>query len=307
MCATEISPDAALASHGISTLHHQMPNGEYRFRLLKNDGTAYIRTEASDRGAWQKSHFHEKVQETYIVQSGWIAFASKVNGKRKLEVFREGEVFTTEPGLIHNVFMPNGSVIHTVKHGSSSSPDRITNSETNQFDEVTETLQREEQIMELDERRTGVDLGALEERYNVVYRHFDNLIWRLPVWTSGLLSATMIGLNSATQETISKTTGVAAAYVTVFYVLLMFLVMLLFSFVLYRFRVHQRDARVESRRGTPLWKSASTLFNLIVTAEAFLLLGLAMLMMGFPWLLALSFCLFTTIIVTMAFEWALRW
>ncbi len=55
-------------SKGVSIEHNQMPNGEFRFRLKHEDGTAYIRTEVTDSGGWQKSHYHRGVRETYIVQ-----------------------------------------------------------------------------------------------------------------------------------------------------------------------------------------------------------------------------------------------
>ena len=54
---TKIRPDEARAK-GISTEHNEMPSGERRFRLTHDDGTAYIRTEATDRGGWQDSHCH---------------------------------------------------------------------------------------------------------------------------------------------------------------------------------------------------------------------------------------------------------
>ena len=135
----------------------------------------------------------------------------------------------------------------------------------------------------LDERGSAeLKVKALEETYNVAYRHYDDLIWRVPVWATGLLTATMVGLNSATQETLARTTGVAAPYVPIVYLFLMFTVMLTFSFVLHRFRVHQRRARIGERRKTPIWKSASTLFSFLVCLEAFFLLGLALLMIGMP-------------------------
>src|SRR5690242_10293711 len=69
--------DKDAESLGIVTRHEQMDNGEYRFRLLASDGSAYSRTVAGDRGAWQNSHSHNTARETYIVQSGWMAFAQR--------------------------------------------------------------------------------------------------------------------------------------------------------------------------------------------------------------------------------------
>ena len=75
----KIRPDEARAK-GVSTEHNEMPTGELRFRLKHDDGTAYIRTEATDRGGWQNSHYHRTVRETYIVQRGKMAFAELVDG-----------------------------------------------------------------------------------------------------------------------------------------------------------------------------------------------------------------------------------
>lgn len=103
--------------HGIWTEHAEMPNGELRFRLKHRDGTAYIRTESRDDSGWQKSHYHLTVRETYIVQQGRIALAELIDDQLRTRTFDAGEVFTTEPGVPHNIYMFGNSIIHTVKHG----------------------------------------------------------------------------------------------------------------------------------------------------------------------------------------------
>ena len=115
----DIGPEEARAK-GVSTEHNEMPSGECRFRLKHDDGTAYSRTEASAIGGWQKSHYHRSVRETYIVQSGKMAFAALVDGTLKLRVFEPNEVCTTEPNISHNVYLYGNSVIHSVKHGDAS-------------------------------------------------------------------------------------------------------------------------------------------------------------------------------------------
>ena len=96
-----------------------MPTGELRFRLKHDDGTAYIRTEATDRGGWQNSHYHRTVRETYIVQRGKMAFAELVDGALRVRIFGPNEICTTEPNVAHNVYLYCNSVIHTVKHGEA--------------------------------------------------------------------------------------------------------------------------------------------------------------------------------------------
>ena len=110
------------AEFGITFPCNRMDNGEYRFRLMKggSHGYGYILTMMPNDqpGEWQNSHYHEKAMETYIVQEGWIASARLLyDGTVDLVVYHEGESFKTNPGEAHNVYMPSGAVIHTIKHG----------------------------------------------------------------------------------------------------------------------------------------------------------------------------------------------
>ena len=102
---------------GVSTHHSEMPNGELRFRLKHDDGTAYSRTEATDEGGWQNSHSHRGVRETYIIQRGRMALAELIDDRLRLRVFGRGEICTTEPNIPHNVYLYGNTVVHTVKHG----------------------------------------------------------------------------------------------------------------------------------------------------------------------------------------------
>jgi len=108
-------------ARGVWTHHSEMPNGEVRFRLRHDDGTAYSRTEAADRGSWQKSHHHRTVRETYITQRGRMAFADLIDGALRIRVFGPNEICTTEPNVPHNVYLYRDTVIHTVKHGVEGS------------------------------------------------------------------------------------------------------------------------------------------------------------------------------------------
>ncbi len=104
-----ISCEDAERNHGITCEHEQlMPSGELRFRLKsKHDETAYIRTEAPPGGAWQQSHYHKKVKETFIVQSEWIGYAELHDDALEPRYFtyRAGEMFTTPPEVVHNIYM----------------------------------------------------------------------------------------------------------------------------------------------------------------------------------------------------------
>lgn len=105
---------------GIRTHHERMPNGELRFRLRSSDGTAYIRTQSVPGSGWQRSHYHNAVLETYIVQKGRMVLVEWRDNKAIFMEFSvRSPIVTTQPGIAHNVYLFSDSVIHTVKHGPS--------------------------------------------------------------------------------------------------------------------------------------------------------------------------------------------
>lgn len=128
-------------SHGINVNKEVMENGELRIRLTSADGSVYIRTEAGELGAWQNSHYHLALEETYIVQQGWMGVAELVAGQLSLRIEKETKLYTAKPMVPHNVYLPANAIIHTVKHGkvqqgdwyASKELDRLTKhlSETN--------------------------------------------------------------------------------------------------------------------------------------------------------------------------------
>lgn len=111
---------------GVTFPSVRMNNGEYRFRCSDKNGYGYALTKmpTSSSGGWQNSHYHKSVIETYVVQSGWIGFATltQSNNTMELAIYRTGEVVTTKINQAHNVFLSTGSIIHTVKHGDCSTP-----------------------------------------------------------------------------------------------------------------------------------------------------------------------------------------
>ena len=115
-------PHVLAAAYGIEARHESMPNGELRFRLYGPDGNGYIRTVAGECGAWQNSHYHRQVRETYIVERGWMVLAEWDENQQDVALtrFDEGCVVTTSVGREHNVYLPTNAVIHTVKHGAKS-------------------------------------------------------------------------------------------------------------------------------------------------------------------------------------------
>ncbi len=101
------------AAHGIVPKAEIMPNGESRLRL----GSDYIRT-LDAVGAWQNAHYHIGLQELYVVVSGWMAFAEEINGEMVISFYRAGEYVLTRTNSVHNVYLSNGTDIHTIKFGT---------------------------------------------------------------------------------------------------------------------------------------------------------------------------------------------
>jgi hypothetical protein len=107
--------------YGIETHHERMPNGELRFRMYGREGSGYVRVISGPRGAWQNSHYHRQIRETYIVETGWMVLAEWQSEAHDvvLKRFGAGGIVTTEPMRKHNVYLPAETVIHVVKHGSA--------------------------------------------------------------------------------------------------------------------------------------------------------------------------------------------
>lgn len=87
------------------------------------DKTAYIRAEGSNRGYWQKSHYHKFVKEIYIVQKGSILLAQYKDGEVCFNKVDEDETFIVFPNIPHNVFMYPNTITHTVKYGEGKEYD----------------------------------------------------------------------------------------------------------------------------------------------------------------------------------------
>jgi oxalate decarboxylase/phosphoglucose isomerase-like protein (cupin superfamily) len=127
--------------YGIETRHDLMDSGERRFRLIcSTDGSSYCRTVASEKGAWQSSHYHKSVSEIYVVQSGWMVYAELKEEDFKLRVLREGETVSFAPFVHHNIYLSSEAVIHTIKYGKSEDNDWYASPE---LDNLTQHLSSE--------------------------------------------------------------------------------------------------------------------------------------------------------------------
>lgn len=265
---TEISDNVAELEHGVTCAHEQMENGERRFRLRKCDGTAYIRTESSKFGGWQSSHYHSSVRESYIVQEGWMGFAELIDGRLSLKIYSENELVTSRPMVVHNVYLPSDAVIHTIKHGRANGADWLTGPETLAFDKVTKAL-----ISEVDVKACAMQQTPTRPEYGDTYRHFDNLIWQVPAWSTAVFAFSIQAISQIYSTPLSQSHLIVPTVATVSSICLF-----CFALVLARFRVHQRAFK--SRKNTRWWHSGTTAIQALVFAEAVILLAIAAIALG---------------------------
>ncbi len=102
---------------GIKTNIQKLENGELRARLIGNDKSSYIRTESGDNEYWQRAHYHNYLNEMYIVQSGKIIIAVKKDDDVEFITLNKDDYFVLPSKTSHNVYMFKNTVTHTVKFG----------------------------------------------------------------------------------------------------------------------------------------------------------------------------------------------
>lgn len=114
---SKISTETAKIKYGIKNSHEIMSNGELRFRLLSDDGSSYIKTISGSKGAWQNSHYHKITKEIYIIQQGWMVLASLINNDILIKIYYPNDIISTEPNIVHNVYLSKNTITHTIKYG----------------------------------------------------------------------------------------------------------------------------------------------------------------------------------------------
>lgn len=110
--------DVEASKYGISTVHHEMDNGELRFRLVSDKGSSYILTQSTDNNGWQRSHVHYKKREVFVVEKGVVLMAQLVDNEVKLTRLCENDVVSVPVGIPHNVRMSDNAVLHALKYGT---------------------------------------------------------------------------------------------------------------------------------------------------------------------------------------------
>ncbi len=284
-----ISPEEAASKHGITTRHDEMDNGEVRFRLEKQDGVAYIRTEASALGGWQQSHSHVTATETYIVQRGWIAHASLLGDAPQIFLVPAGESVTSPPGMVHNIYMPANSVMHTLKHGDASSGEAVRNEESNLLDERTLRLSEGQLLKLAAQMKDSISIKPeTPEFYSQDYRHFDTLIWQVPTWSSAIFALTAVATGAVLSNAANTNLifGVEAKTVLASLLGTVTLVLLLLWNVLLRFRMRQAGIHLHSNTFIParsfFQPGGQECLQLIAALEISVLLAGILLLFGAP-------------------------
>ena len=103
---------------GIDAVHHEMDNGEKRFRLVSKTGSSYILTQSAGKPVWQNSHVHHEKKEFYVVEKGWILMALYDGKDLTFKKIHADESVFVPAGIQHNVMMSEDALLHTVKYGT---------------------------------------------------------------------------------------------------------------------------------------------------------------------------------------------
>lgn len=245
---TPIPCNIAREEYGICIRHGKLQtNGELRFRLRCEDGSAYIRTQTSNAtGGWQNAHYHKYVRETYIVEKGWIGYILIVDDKTQYKRHKAGDLFTTIPNVAHNIYMPKNSIIHTVKHNAEENQEKEQSDwhdDTDDCRQIMEVIGSSfPSVLECDTSVEGFSKMRTKNPYSAGYRHFDNLIWQVPAWATAIfaaiiaISAFLLGQNP---NEFVLGDNFSPIYITALMLILFGVLTLILSYALYRFRWHQ--------------------------------------------------------------------
>lgn len=111
--------DKEAKKYGIHTVHHEMDNGELRFRLVSDHGSSYIMTKSTEHNGWQKSHVHYQKQEFYLVEKGVVFIALLIDYEVQIKKLCENDSMLIPLGVPHNVRMSDNALLHTIKCGTT--------------------------------------------------------------------------------------------------------------------------------------------------------------------------------------------
>lgn len=142
----------------------------------------------------------------------------------------------------------------------------------------------------------------MTNKYSEDYRHFDNLIWQVPAWSTALflLSFSGIDTSSAAIKVLTQAANLLPETILASFLAFASLVIFVMSHVLYRFRVHQSNTiEIGNQPFANLIFSAQFWLQLLVTSQAmwliFLLVRVKICVTFWSWIVPLLILVLITI------------
>jgi hypothetical protein len=142
----------------------------------------------------------------------------------------------------------------------------------------------------------------MTNKYSEDYRHFDNLIWQVPAWSTALflLSFSGIDTSSAAIKVLTQAANLLPETILASFLAFASLVIFVMSHVLYRFRVHQSNTNeIGNQPFANLIFSAQFWLQLLVTSQAmwliFLLVRVKICVTFWSWIVPLLILVLITI------------
>ncbi len=279
---------------GIKTYNQKMKNGEVRFYLNQKGKYGYIMTISKDEGVWQKPHYHKYFGETYIIQSGKVIYAFNKENKWYEEIINENGIFTTEPNVPHNIYTFPDTIMHTVKHGDVSMSDWHEDTSIT-FEEFKTELESKYNLKQnKDKKKDELKRTSLRNYFSVFnhytkenppsysteYKHFDNLIWQVPAWATAIFTLAISFIGSITVKNMNwpNENGISMLLAIGILYIILGLILQIFGYALFRFRIHQNLSRKE--QGLPWPFSAHSWLQLAVTIESAILFFIGILFLN---------------------------
>jgi len=266
-----------------------------RYYLPDRDPIEVIETRMKPNTS-QEAHSHQIVREAMLVLEGKVFVEEIISGRSTHQTLTSGDFVVFDRGVSH----------------------RIANKENShaRFLHIKYLGEGKDRALFIDDKSntsTGQAFTATApEIYTQDYRHFDSIIWQVPVWTSAVFSfsvtaAVLFLVNSSKIEESIPSIN-ANLFISIF-LLLVFVVLLLLLNVFLRFRLHQRVVFRPNERHVPrLWymlPGQSSLL-LIMFIEAAVIIFLALITSGIGLVFSIGVAAVFLLVGFGYVEWSVR-
>lgn len=243
---------------------------ERRYYLPDRDPLEVIETRMGAH-AVQAAHSHNVVREAMLVLEGTICAEETLSNMTSAHTLNTGDFVVFDRGIPHRI------------GNRSDQPAR-----TLHFKFLGERKNRalfaEDKVVS---EAVMTPPAAIPDVYTQDYRHFDNLIWQVPAWTSAVFSfaitasAVLLANTKSIEEACPFDVSVPRS--VSFFLFSVLFIMLLLTNVFLRFRLHQRVVPRPNRRQVPtLWYmiSGQTSLLLLLFSEMGLTCCFALIALG---------------------------